>query len=112
VKALPYVDTANGGTVVGQPDSLAKAAAVPNVDTIIGGHIPVGTSDDLKEYVNFLRDFVNFARSSMKAGRTVEQAAKEYAVDRKYKGYAVSVNPRYGTAQKNLQIAYDELRGK
>ena len=112
VRALPYVDTANGGSVVEHQDSLAKAAAVPNVDTIIGGHIPVGTVNDLKEYVNFLRDFVNFARSSMKAGKTVEQAAKEYRVDPKYKGYAPSVNPRYGTPQKNLQIAYDELKGK
>ena len=112
VKALPYVDTTNGGSVVEHPNSLAKAAAVPNVDTIIAGHIPVGTVNDLKEYVNFLRDFVNFARSSMKAGKTVEQAAKEYAVDPKRQGYAASVNPRYGTAQKNLQIAYDELKGK
>jgi glyoxylase-like metal-dependent hydrolase (beta-lactamase superfamily II) len=112
VKALPYVDTTNGGTVVEHPDSLAKAAAVLNVDTIIRGHIPVGTVNDLKEYVSFLRDFVNFARSSMKAGKTVEQAAKEYTVDPKYKGYAPSVNPRYGTPQKNLQIAYDELKGK
>lgn len=112
VKALPYVDTANGGSVVEHPDSLAKAAAVPNVDTIIAGHIPVGTVNDLKEYVNFLRDFVNFARSSIKRGKTVEQAAKEYTVDPKYKGYAPSVNPRYGTPQKNLQIAYDELKGK
>jgi glyoxylase-like metal-dependent hydrolase (beta-lactamase superfamily II) len=112
VKALPYVDTANGGTVIEHPDSLAKAAAVPNIDTIIGGHIPVGTVDDLKEYVNFLRDFVNYARVSMKAGKTVEQAAKEYTVDPKYKGYAPSVNPKYGTPQKNLRIAYNELRGK
>jgi glyoxylase-like metal-dependent hydrolase (beta-lactamase superfamily II) len=110
VKALPYIDPANGGTVIEHPNSLAKAVAVPNVDTIIGGHIPVGTMNDVKEYVNFLRDFVNFAHSSMKAGKTVDQAAKEYAVDPKYKGYAVSLNPRYGTAQKNLQIAYDELK--
>jgi hypothetical protein len=32
--------------------------------------------------------------------------------DPKYKGYAPSVNPIYGTPQKNLQIAYDELKGK
>ncbi len=112
VRALPYVDPANGGSVVEHPDSLARAAAVPNVDTIIGGHIPVGTMNDLKEYVSFLRDFANFARSSMKAGKTVEQAAKEYTVDPTYKGYAPSVNPRYGTPQKNLQIAYDELKRK
>jgi len=113
VKALPVVDTTNGGSVVEHPDSLAKAAAVPNVDTIIGGHLPVGTMNDLKEYVSFLKDFVNFARSSMKAGKTVEQAAKEYAIDPKYKGYAMSNNnPRLVTAQKHLQIAYDELKGK
>ena len=49
VKALPYVDPANGGSVIEHPDSLAKAAALPNVDTIIAGHIPVGTVNDLKE---------------------------------------------------------------
>jgi glyoxylase-like metal-dependent hydrolase (beta-lactamase superfamily II) len=112
VKALPYVDPANGGSVVEHPESLAKAAALPNVDTIIAGHVPVGTVNDLKQYVSFLRDFVSFARSSIKAGKTVEQAAKEYTVDPKYKGYAPSVNPRYGTPQKNLQLAYDELKGK
>ena len=68
--------------------------------------------NDLKEYVNFLRDFVNFARSSIKSGKTVEQATKDYTVNPKYKGYAPSVNPIYGTPHKNLQIAYDELRGK
>ncbi len=48
-KALPYVDPDNGGSVVEQAQSLAKAAAVPNVDTIINGHIPVGTISDLKD---------------------------------------------------------------
>src|SRR5262245_33581431 len=60
-KALPYVDTDNGGSVVEQPESLAKAAAVANVDTIINGHIPVGTINDLKEYAAFTRDFADFA---------------------------------------------------
>ena len=80
-KALPYVDTDNGGSVVEQPDSLAKAAAVANVDTIINGHIPVGTINDLKEYAAFTRDFVDFARASMKAGKTADQAAAEYKVN-------------------------------
>jgi glyoxylase-like metal-dependent hydrolase (beta-lactamase superfamily II) len=111
-KALPFVDTANGGSVVAQPDSLARAAAVPNVDTVIGGHIPVATSAELKEYANFTRDFVDYARASMKAGKTVEQAAKEYTVDPKYKGYVASLNPNFGGAQANLQIAYTELKGR
>jgi glyoxylase-like metal-dependent hydrolase (beta-lactamase superfamily II) len=43
-KALPFVDAANGGSVIDQPKTLAKAVAtVKNVDTIINGHIPVST---------------------------------------------------------------------
>jgi glyoxylase-like metal-dependent hydrolase (beta-lactamase superfamily II) len=110
-KALPYVDTMNGGSVVEQPQTLAKAVAtVKNVDTIINGHIPVGTWNDLKEYAQFTKDFVDYARASMKAGKSAEQAGKEYKVDPKYKGYVVTVNPMFAGAAGNLQIAYDELK--
>jgi glyoxylase-like metal-dependent hydrolase (beta-lactamase superfamily II) len=109
-KALPYVDTANGGSVVEQPQTLAKAVAnVKNVDTIINGHIPVSTWNDLKEYASFTKEFVAFAESEMKAGKTVDQAAAEYKLDPKYKGYVVGISPQLG-AKGNLQIAYDELK--
>ena len=111
-KALPFVDTANGGSVVEQPDTLAKAAAVPNVDTIINGHIPVGTIADLKEYAAFTRNFVDFARTSMKAGKTVDQAAAEYKVPPTFKGYIASINPAFAGVAGNLKIAYDELTKK
>ena len=48
----------------------------------------------------------------MKAGKTVDQAAAEYQVPAKYKGYVVSVTPDLGSARGNLQIAYDELKKK
>ncbi len=49
-KALPYIDAGNGGSVMQQPKTLAKAVAtVKNVDTIINGHIPVSTWNDLKD---------------------------------------------------------------
>jgi cyclase len=111
-KALPYVDTDNGGSVVEQPDSLAKAAAVANVDTIINGHIPVGTMSDLKDYAAFTRDFVDFARASMKAGKTVDQAAAEYKVNPRFKGYVASLNPAFGGPLPNMKIAYGELGKK
>jgi cyclase len=112
-KALPYVDTDNGGSVVEQPETLAKVVAgVKNVDTIINGHIPVGTWNDLRDYADFTKDFVDFARASMKAGKTVEQAAGEYKVAPRFKGYAVSVNPAFGDALGNLKIAYQELQKK
>ncbi len=112
-KALPYVDTDNGGSVVEQPESLARlVAGVKNVDTIINGHIPVGTWNDLREYADFTKDFVDFARASLKAGKTVEQAANEYKVAPRFKGYAVSLSPAFGGALANMKIAYQELQRK
>jgi cyclase len=111
-KALPFVDPDNGGSVIEQPDSLARAAAVANVDTIINGHIPVGTMSDLKDYAAFTRDFVDFARASMKAGKTADQAAAEYKVNPRFKGYVASLNPSFGGPLPNMKIAYGELAKK
>ena len=109
-KALPYIDP-DGGSVVEHPKSLAKAiATVKNVDTIINGHIPVGTWNDLREFQRFTADFAAYAERSAKAGKSAEQAAKEYTIDPKYKGYVASVNPMFGGAQPNLEIAYKELK--
>jgi len=112
-KALGYIDAGNGGSVMGQPKTLAKAiATVKNVDTIINGHIPVSTWNDLKEYAQFTKEFADFAEKEMKAGKTVDQAAGEYKLDPKFKGYVVSVNPAFGGAKANMQIAYDEMKKK
>ena len=110
-KALPYVDTDNGGSIVEEPKSIGRAlATLKNVDTIINGHIPVSTWNDLKEYQAFLNDFITFAGNEMKANKSVDQAAAEYKVPEKYKGYVVTVNPMFGNAKDDLQIAYDELK--
>src|SRR5437764_5177620 len=87
-KALPYVDDANGGSVIQGPKTLTRVLnGVKNVDTIINGHIPVSSWNDLKEYQQFLADFAAFAEKEMKAGRTADQAAADYRVDPKFKGY-------------------------
>lgn len=110
-KALPYIDTDNGGSVIEHPRTLAKAvSAIKNVDTVIGGHIPVATWKDLKEYADFSRDFVNWARKQMKSGKTVDQAASEYVVPARFKGYNVTVNEQFASVKTNLQKAYDELK--
>ena len=110
-KALPYIDTDNGGSVVVHPQTLAKAVAtIKNVDTVIGGHLPVASWNDLKEYADFTRDFVTFARNEIKAGKTVDQAAAEYQIPTKYKGYIVTVNPQFVNVKSNLQSIYDELK--
>jgi glyoxylase-like metal-dependent hydrolase (beta-lactamase superfamily II) len=110
-KALPYVDAGNGGSVMQQGKTLSKAVAtVKDVDTLINGHIPVSTWNDLKEYAQFTSEFAAFAEKEMKAGKTAAQAADEWKLDPKYKGYVVSVNPAFGGARANMDIAYTELK--
>ena len=110
-KALPYVDAGNGGSVIEGPKTLAKAVAtVKNVDTIINGHIPTSTFNDLKEYAAFLKDFADLAEKDFKAGKTAAQAADDFKLDPKYKGYVMSVTPTFGGARGNMEIAYNELK--
>ena len=110
-KALPYVDAANGGSVMEGGKTIGKAlATVKNVDTIINGHIPTSSWNDLKEYQAFLADFAAFAEKEKKAGKTSAQAADEWKLDPKYKGYVVSVNPAFGGARANMDIAYNEMK--
>ncbi len=109
-KALPYVDAGNGGSVVEQPKTLARAASfIKNVDQIINGHIPLTPFRDLQEYAEFTGDFVAYAQASLKAGKAVDQAAAEYKVPARFKGYVANVNPNFGGAKPNLEIAYKEL---
>ena len=92
-KAMPFVDAANGGSVLRYPETLMKAYnGIKDVDTIINGHMPAqSTWADLKEYADFNRDFLVFAQAQLAAGKTPEQAAAEWKVPEKYQGYSSEV---------------------
>ena len=110
-KMLPLVDTMNGGSVLDYPQTLAKAVdSIKNVDTIIPGHRPVVKWDEFREFAAFTKDFVDFARASANAKKTVAQAGAEYKVPAKYTGYVVTIDPQLVSADRILQIAYDELK--
>ena len=111
-KALPYIDTDNGGSVAIHPQTLAKVVAtIKDVDTVITGHIPTPTTwNELKEYADFTQDFVTWAQTEMKAGKTVDQAVPEYKVPAKYRGYVASANPEFGGVKSNLEALYKELK--
>jgi cyclase len=109
-RALPYIDVDNGGSALAHPQTLAAAlGSIKNVDTVIGGHIPIATWNELKEYAEFSRDFAEWAQAERKAGKTVDQAAAEYKVPAKFKGYSASVAD-FGGPKPNTQAVYDELR--
>jgi hypothetical protein len=110
-KQLPLVDTMNGGSFVDYAQTLAKAVAgIPNVDTVIPGHRQIATWNEFKEYGAYTKDLSDFARSAMNAKKTVAQAAAEYKVPAKYTGYVVTIDPQLITAERILQIAYDEMK--
>jgi cyclase len=113
-KALPYVDTDNGGSAVAHPKTLSKViSTIKDVDTVIAGHIETPVPwKDFREYASFSQDFVNWAASEMKAGKTLQQAESEYKLPPKYTGYVVSVNPQWGSVPANLKAVYDELKKK
>jgi cyclase len=109
-KTTPIIDGNNGGSAVDYGNTLAKAASIKNVDTIITGHSPLMKPADLREYATFNADFVTWVRGEMKAGKTVDAAAAEYKVPDRYKGYTVSTF--LGGIKNNVQVAYNELGKK
>ena len=109
-KALPYIDTSNGGSVVAHAETLGKVVStIHNVDTIITGHTPVLTWNELREYADFNRDFVSWAREEIKAGKAAGEAAAEYRVPARYKGYTVAPNAQ-SDAKANVEVVYKELK--
>jgi glyoxylase-like metal-dependent hydrolase (beta-lactamase superfamily II) len=111
-KGLPLVDVNNGGSVLHYPDTLMNGYnRIKNVDTVINGHTATTTTwADLKEFAEFNRDFLTWAQAELKAGKTPDQAAGEWRVPEKYKGYSPTVAPMFGGLQGRLQRLADELK--
>ena len=108
LKRPPFIDTNNGGSGLEYPETLAKTAAgIDGVDTIIPGHTPGQfTWADLEEYADFHRDFVAKAKEAMEAGKSAEQAASDYEIPDRFRGYNRSDPDRI---QMNIQTIFDEL---
>ena len=111
-KQVPLVDYMNGGSGVAYPQTLSKAAAgLKDVDTFITGHSDkTMTMADLKEYADFNKDFLSWVQNEMKAGKSPEQAATEYKVPDKYKGYSGDLPPFFGGMKGYIQGIYGELK--
>jgi cyclase len=109
-KGTPIIDTNNGGSAAEYGKTLAKAAStIKNIDVIITGHSNTTMAPaDLKEYADFNNDFITWVQSEIRAGKTVDEAAGEYKIPDKYKGY--TINTFLGGIKGNIQTAYNELK--
>ena len=103
-KDAPLCDRSNGGSCVAFPQTLSKVIAnITDVDTIIPGHSPMQTPKDLQEYQQFLADLLSQTQAAMTAGKTVDEAAAAFKVD-KYPGYKTE------RVKAAIQAIYDEMK--
>ena len=111
-KAMPLVDSNNGGSTLHYSDTLAKGhAAIRNVDTVINGHnATTMVWADVKTYSEFMGDFKTWAQAQLAAGKTPEQAAAEWKVPEKYVGYAPTASGMFGGLAGRIQRLADEMK--
>ena len=83
----PLCDRGNGGSCVAFPQTLAKVIGdAEGHRHVIPGHSPMQTLKDVQEYQRFTADLLAHAQTAMKAGKSVDEAAASFTVD-KYPGY-------------------------
>jgi cyclase len=113
---FPIMDRNSGGSGVAYSSTLAKAAAVTGVDTIINGHNTTTTTPaDLRLYSEFIADFVTFVQDAKKAGKTVDEVVNTWKTPAKYTGYAEPTDDAQRTARANrikadAQVIWDETK--
>ena len=107
-RTLPIMDRNNGGTGVGYSSTIAKAAAVKDVDTIINGHNATTTTpSDMRLFSEFVADFVKFVQDAKKAGKTVDDVVGSWKTPGKYTGY---VEANAARVKGDVQVIWDETK--
>src|SRR6266850_1399396 len=122
------INTANGGSGVDYPETLARAvASIKGISRVITGHTGIPDSyagagrrsaertspdpkrrymtwDDLQEYADFNRDFLAAVREALKAGKSVDEAAASLHLSDRYKAYDMT------RARANVEAIYAQLK--
>lgn len=102
---FPFVDVANGGSLLGMIANVEKAmATVPDDVKVIPGHGALGTKADALEYVKRLKDCMALVQAAIKQGKTLEQMKKENVL-KKYD----DMGKFFIKNEEITEVAYDEL---
>ena len=117
----PLIDPPTGGTVIGLPDALEKAAAtVKGVDTVIEGHGNVNTWEGYLRFTRFNRALLNAARAAYERGDPPGAAVAELERNPEFApllGTSLLPGLEYGNTPKsrahmNVNVAYQQLSGE
>src|SRR5215471_5800556 len=75
---FPFIDLDSGGSVQGMIAGGEKVLAeVPDDVKIIPGHGPLATKDDLRKFVNVLKETTAAVQAGIKKGKTLDQLKQE-----------------------------------
>ena len=108
-KGMPIMDINNGGSGVSYAETIAGAAKVPNIDTVITGHNQtVVTIADVQMYSEFIRDFVAAVRAAKKAGQSIDDVVNSWKLPERYlqAGY---LQPAPNRVRPNVEVLWKEL---
>jgi glyoxylase-like metal-dependent hydrolase (beta-lactamase superfamily II) len=109
-KGMPIMDINNGGSGLLYAETIARAAKVPDIDTVITGHnATVVTLADVQVYSEFIRDFVESVRVAKKAGQSIDDLANSWKVAERFvkQGY---VQPMPNRVKSNVEVLWKELQ--
>ncbi|MBW0144696.1 MBL fold metallo-hydrolase [Sphingomicrobium clamense] len=100
----PYIDTGNGGSIDGLVKAIASALArIDDSWTVIPGHGPVATHDDLHAYHDMLKTLRDGVAAAIAAGETLEQVqARDLTA-----GY--DVEDGFISGDKFIEVLYNQL---
>jgi cyclase len=104
---FPFIDVGSGGSIDGMIDGVEKVIAqVPPDVKIIPGHGPVSSVEDMRVYLNMLKDTRNLVASGIKEGKSFDEMKQAKILDpwKKYSGYM--------TEDTFLETLYASLTGQ
>ena len=101
----PFIDVKNGGSGIGYPETVKKAAAgIKDVETVIPGHSDVTTWTAFAEFGEFNQAFLDAVRAAATAGKTADEAETSLNLPEKFKAYTMS------RVKENVTAIYEELK--
>ena len=75
---FPYIDLEAGGTVAGYIESVEKILSIIKDDTkVIPGHGKLGTKQELKKFVEMIKETSMFVQQQKAKGLTLEQVVEQ-----------------------------------
>ena len=109
-KGMPIMDMNNGGSGLAYADTLAKAAKVRDIDTVITGHNQtVLTTADIQTYSEFIHDFVAAVRTAKKAGQSIDEVANSWKMPERFLKEGYAQNTAVARVKSNVEVLWKEL---